>query len=244
VAYPRTVNPEMLDSLPASDTNAQRSRRDLQRVHRVMGTRTTLLRALKPCTLERHSTRPLRVLELGAGDGSLMLGVARSLQGKWPPVQLALLDRVPLLTPHTQQAFQSLGWSVTEHTADALQWAKGTDSQRWDLIVTTLFLHHFDSQELAALLAGVAARTKKFIACEPRRSRTALAGSHLIGAIGVNALTRHDAVLSVRAGFCAHELEQHWPPAPPGWGFNEYRAGLFSHCFIASLDTTPTQAAP
>ena len=68
------------DWLAADDPAAMRSRRDLQRVHRVMGTRGIVLRALRDATLARPAMRaPLRVLELGAGDGSLMLGVARAL---------------------------------------------------------------------------------------------------------------------------------------------------------------------
>ncbi|MBK9574655.1 MAG: hypothetical protein IPO43_19015 [Rhodoferax sp.] len=51
----------------------------------------------------------------------------------------------------------------------------------WDLIVTNLFLHHFEGSRLTALLAAIAARGERFFACEPRRARVALAGSHLVG---------------------------------------------------------------
>jgi hypothetical protein len=76
----RMVTAEVLDGLAANDPDAMRSRRDLQRVHRFMGTRTLVLQGLHALAVGRHKTKPLRILEIGAGDGSLMLGVARALQ--------------------------------------------------------------------------------------------------------------------------------------------------------------------
>jgi len=242
---PRVVLPEVLDGLAAQDQAAQRSRRDLQRVHRAMGTRGTLLRALRALPLLRtrtESSAPLRVLELGAGDGSLMLGVARSLQGKFPAVALTLFDRLPLLTAATVAAYAQAGWTATAEVGDVLDWAATTQAERqaslavpdWDLIVANLFLHHFKTAELAQLLAAVARRSQHVVACEPRRSWLAWAGSHLVGALGANAVTREDAVLSVHAGFRDHELKALWPTSPPGWKLSEGAAGLFSHCFVAS----------
>lgn len=49
-----------------------------------------------------------------------------------------------------------------------------------------------------------------------------------------NAVTRADAVLSVRAGFRGAELQALWPAATARWSLAETRAGLFSHCFVAS----------
>jgi hypothetical protein len=83
------------------------------------------------------------------------------------------------------------------------------------------------------LLQGVASRTQRFFACEPRRAWLALVGSHLVGAIGANAVTRGDAVLSVHAGFRADEIGARWPLQGGGWQTREFAAGLFSHCFSA-----------
>ena len=52
----RTVAAETLDGLDTHDPAARRSRRDLQRVHRVMGTREIVLHALLEMTTAR---RPL-----------------------------------------------------------------------------------------------------------------------------------------------------------------------------------------
>ena len=252
----RTVAAEALDSLLADDPAALRSRRDLRRVHQAMGTRRILLRAIRATQMYRQRAGPLRVLELGAGDGTLMLGVAQALAGAWPSVELRLLDRQDLVQASTLAGFAACGWVAKPLVVDVLDWvsppggktAAARDSaptattQPWDLIIANLFLHHFEAATLARLLAAAAARSRCFLACEPRRAALALAGSHLVGLIGAPGVTRDDAVLSVHAGFRGQDLSALWsagsrlaggPIAASSGQLAEYPAGLFSHCFRA-----------
>jgi len=235
----RVVTAEVLDGLPQDDPSAMRSRQDLRRVHRAMGTRKILLRALKGMKLAHLEVEPLRVLEIGAGDGSLMLGVAQALDSAWPKVALTLLDRQALVTPATVASYQAVGWTVATDVGDVLAWAaRDTPTptnapERWDLVVANLFLHHFEGAQLARLLQAITLKSDRLLACEPRRDRLALVGSHLTGMIGANAVTREDAVLSVHAGFSGNELSSLWPASGERWRLQERAAGLFSHCFCA-----------
>ncbi len=236
---PRIVAAETLDGLAEDDPAALRSRRDLQRIHRLMGTRGIMARTLQRLLASRPAAAPLRLLELGAGDGSLMLGVARTLGAHWPAVDITLLDRQELVTRATLDDYARLGWTATPQVIDVFDWASTQSpavrepSANWDVIVANLFLHHFEGGELATLLAAIESRARRFVACEPRRSGLALAGSHLVGVIGANAVTREDAVLSVHAGFRDQELSALWPGGKSRWTVSELSAGLFSHCFLA-----------
>lgn len=237
----RVVASETLDHLPADDPAAMQSRRDLRRVHLAMGTRSILQRVLKDMTASRHEVRPLRVLELGAGDGSLMLGVAQTLALQWPRVRLTLLDRQALVSRETIARYAGVGWTADVKVGDVHEWARsasdprlsGRSTDRWDLILVNLFLHHFEGAELAALLRAIAGRTNRFFACEPRRAWFPLMASHLVGAIGANAVTREDAVLSVQAGFSGTEITALWSEHGAHWRVHERSDGLFSHCFRA-----------
>jgi hypothetical protein len=62
--------------------------------------------------------------------------------------------------------------------------------------------------------------------------RIALTASRLLRIIGATVITRHDAVVSVRAGFAGRELSALWP-GDNQWQLSEQSAGWFSHCFIA-----------
>lgn len=237
---PRIVTTEALDVLSPLDPDAMRSRNDLQRVHLVMKTRQTLVRGMAAMTARHPKSKPLRILEIGAGDGRLMLGVAQTLAPCWSGVELTLLDRQHLIDSDTLASYGKVGWNVNETVGDVLDWA--TDSVRqfeketvvgWDLILANLFLHHFEVPQLDLILRAVSATSSGFFACEPRRDWLALAGSHMVGALGANHVTRSDAVLSVHAGFNGDELSHLWPEQHGPWQVQEYSAGLFSHCFRA-----------
>ena len=245
----RTVHDETLDALAPDDPRARRSRRDLVRVHLAMGTRGILARALlEPPTPRPGGDGTLEVLELGAGDGTLMLAVARRIASRWPPVRLTLLDRVDIVDADVRAGYAALGWELRVLTADVLDWAAAGPATRTvdaastrtaaagdraphrpDLVVTSLFLHHFERPALRALLGAVAARTDRFVAYEPRRDGLALAGSRLVALLGANDVTREDAVLSVRAGFRDAEIADAWPGPDRGWDVRERRAGPFGH---------------
>ena len=230
----RLVAAETLDGLDAQDPAATRSRRDLRRIHRAMGTRSILLGGLADLRRAWRGAE-LHLLELGAGDGTLMLGVAKALARSGVRAELTLLDRQRCVDRSTLEAYARVGWSALVRTCDVTEWISDQDegASTWDAIVANLFLHHFKDDGLAALLAAVATRSDRFFACEPRRDWFALAASHLVGALGANVVTREDAVLSVKAGFAGSELSALWPTPRGEWQLHEYRAGLFSHCLQA-----------
>lgn len=234
----RTVRPEILDELPAADARAIRSRRDLQRVNRVMGSCGILTRAMRHALASAPQHAPLRILELGAGDGTLALRVARRLATSWREAELTLLDRQSLIADATGTAFAHLGWTLRPLTVDALEWARAPPQQqlsgRWDVALANLFLHHFEEDGLRELLSAVAERCDAFVACEPRRSLPALIGSRLLPVLGVSTDTLHDAIISVRAGFQDNELSRMWPVSGTRWKLEERPAGPFSHLFVAA----------
>jgi hypothetical protein len=229
LSLPRRVEREMLDDLAADDPRAQRSRGDLRRIQRAMATLPIVQQALDRGT---SGFVPRALLELGAGDGSLMLRLARRRAPRWPDVSVILLDRLNLVAPQTLDGIREVGWTPRVMVTDVFEWLAKRDDARWDVIFANLFVHHFSSGELERLLVGIAARTNVFLCCEPRRSVLALTGSHLIGLLGAGPVTRHDAVSSVHAGFRAQELSSLWPDQQ-NWVIHEYSAGLFSHIFLA-----------
>src|SRR5579862_1665069 len=116
-ASARRVLPELLDELAVDDPRACRSRRDLQRVHHAMATLSILRRALARLQLPAP---PLRILELGAGDGTLLLRLARALRHRWIDIELTLLDRQDIVTAETREAYRQLGWRVAVERAEVL----------------------------------------------------------------------------------------------------------------------------
>lgn len=228
----RVVKQELLDDLPPSDPQAVGSRADLRRLNFLMGHAGVLMRAFR----RQHEanplqSRPLRLVELGAGDGTLLLRLARRRSVMGLMAQVTLLDRQSLVSTETRHAFAALQWSMESVASDVFDWLN-SPAPVADVMLVNLFLHHFEDEQLAALLRLAAARTNLFLACEPRRSPFALTAARSLALIGCNAVTRHDAVLSVHAGFVGQEISALWPKTE-GWKLSEKSAGLFSHCFFA-----------
>jgi len=231
----RVVEPEWLDELPPADPRASRSRRDLVRVNRWMGHAGILARCLRQAC---GPHRPRTIVELGAGDGQFLLCVARRLAPRWQNVSVILVDRQRIVSPETCAAFARLGWVAQTEVTDVFDWMTKAGPRSADCIITNLFLHHLPGDSLGRLFEAVAERTHVFVACEPRRAPVSFAASRLLWLIGGNAITRHDAAISVRAGFARQELSGLWPRGG-NWRLVERAAGLFSHCFIAHRAPLP-----
>ena len=225
----RSVEPELLDHMAADDRAAVRARRDLKRLNAVIlqsGIMAPILAA------QWAHDPPRTILDLGAGDGTFMLSVARRLAARWPGVTVTLLDRQSIVSQETRDAFTGLGWKVETVAADVFDHLEQIKSSGIDIITTNLFLHHFQQEQLARLLALAAQSARVVVACEPRRNKFALRASRLLWVIGCNEVSLHDAIVSVRAGFAGQELSALWP-SPDRFALQEYAARLFTHCFVA-----------
>lgn len=223
----RRVEREWLDELPAADPRAMGSRRDLRLVNALMSNASIVAGALRPAGAGLR-----RVAEIGAGDGTFALRLARALPRPAARAEFVLVDRQPVIDAGMERQFADLGWRARWQRADVFEWLRSPEASPCDAIVANLFLHHFEDRALAELLRLAAGRAPLFIACEPRRSPFALLGSRLLGLIGCNDVTRHDAVASVRAGFRGRELTRLWPESA-SHGLDERARGLFSHGFVA-----------
>ena len=219
---PREVRPELLDRLAEHDPRAVRSRGDLRRINGLMGHARLMAGMLRP-------RRLMRLLEIGAGDGTLMRGVARRLDIS--DVCLTLLDQQSPLTTARSEAYERLRWKTEAVQADVFDYLQSPEAGQFDAIVANLFLHHFEDERLASLLHLVAEKTDLFAACEPERSSLGLLGCRLMPLIGCNDVTRHDARVSVRAGFRGRELSALWPSGD--WTLEERAVPPFSHVFRA-----------
>jgi hypothetical protein len=224
---PRLVKPELLDTLPSTNEEAQGSRRDLRRINRLMGHAGILARAWRDIGAEQYCSR---IVDLGGGDGTLLLGVARRITSFSRIRSALIVDRQPLLSDATRLEFETLGCQVQIDSADIFEWLSEASIVPNTFVLANLFLHHFEGGDLRRLLQLIARRASGFAVCEPRRSALSLAASRLLGFIGCNRVTRHDAVVSVSGGFRGRELIQAWEESA-NWELLEREAGLFSHLF-------------
>ena len=208
----RVPEAELLDTLPAADEGAQHSRRDLRKLNWIMGHRRHMVRMMRDASFNT-------LIDLGTGDGQFAFSVARALKRR---CRLVFVDRqrVP-------------GAPSDLIVSDVMSFVRGMEQQPGTALMANLFLHHFTDDVLRELFLEASRKVDHVFACEPRRSHLSLIAIRLLPLIGCNAVTRHDAAASIRAGFLGEELTPLWPRMT-SWKLTESECGFASHCFRAS----------
>jgi hypothetical protein len=228
----RVVQPEHLDQLPANHPHSIGSHRDLRRIHFWMGNARWVARWLQAAVV-RHP--PRRIIDLGAGDGTFLLRCLRRVHGLPSGTEVVLVDQRSSVDPDVVAELRARGWSPRVEHSQVMDWIQTASCPPGTWVVASLFLHHLKTEMLQALLARIAQVATLVCACEPYRSRFSLAACRLLRLLGANAVTRHDAAVSVRAGFRGTELSALWP-LNSRWHLRERRAGMFSHLLVGEQE--------
>jgi hypothetical protein len=183
----RTLQPELLDSLPPGHPDALHNRRDLRLTNRLLGSYRWLEATLPPLLLPGE-----RALEIGAGAGEL--GLRLAMRG----ITVAGLDLWP--RPANWPAASS--W----HREDLREF---NHYDRYSVVIGNLIFHQFSQDELALLGQRLQANARVIVACEPARRRVSQLLYRTLGPLfGANHVSLHDAHVSIAAGFRGSDLPQ------------------------------------
>jgi hypothetical protein len=192
----RSLQPELLDSLPPDHPDALHNRRDLRIINFLMGNPRWFAR-----TLPRLLRPDERALELGAGVGELGARLIRK------GIALDGLD----LWPRPAAWPTSHAWHRTD-----LVGFQGYDD--YGAVIGNMIFHQFSAADLVALGARLRKNTRVILACEPARQRQfQLLFAAISPVIRANHVSRHDAHVSIAAGFLGQELPDALELDPAEW---------------------------
>lgn len=210
----RVLAAEILDSLPADDPAAKRSRRDLRVINALMGN----FRWLRS-QLEAVESADGKVLELGAGDGRF--GLSLSDPERWAYTGVDLLPR-PADWPSSWQ------W----HQGDLFQFLPMSEAS---VVLVNLFLHHLAPAQLYLLGQRLEESPCRYLLVnEPARRTRHLCQGKLLHLTGLHAVTRHDMDVSIRAGFLGNELPEAMGLSPSVWDWQIHHSFLGAYRLIAT----------
>ena len=185
----RIVLPELLDSLPESSPESIANRRNLLLINGLMGNFRWLRRAL----LQRLRAEDV-VSEWASGDG----GFARALHRARLPVRLTGVD-VCSQPDNWPADYRWLQKNLLDVEAEDVG----------SVVLGNFILHQFEDAVLKQLGERLASRARLLIFNETLRSRRALILAYAsCWLFRMHPVTKHDAIVSVRAGFRARELSQ------------------------------------
>ena len=188
----RATDPEELD-LGVSDEEALDSLRDLRFVNRWLGGRGRLREAVSP-HLEAAETP--RLLDVGCGSGDVAAFLVRSATR---PVRAVGAD---LKLLHVRQVPPEVRPLVADvHKLPFLE-------RSFDVVLASLFLHHFDGAQPAAVLAKLYTLCRRaLVVTDLRRAQV----PYVFGRLTFSSLFRSrvsvaDGLLSIRRAFTEDEL--------------------------------------
>jgi 2-polyprenyl-3-methyl-5-hydroxy-6-metoxy-1,4-benzoquinol methylase len=219
----RRREPEIMDDPQLDAARHTAALRGLARINWISGSSRILwphLRALA----KRLAPQPVRVLDLATGSGDL----PRQLWHKARRAGLTLhfdgCDVNPQAVEYAQRCATEAKADVQFFTLDALNQPL---PETYQVITTSLFLHHLDGAQAAQLLQRMTAAAREMVLVNDLRRSL---GHYLLAVVATRLLSRSpvvhvDGPRSVAAAFTLHEvrhlvdeagigpvhLSRHWP---------------------------------
>ena len=194
--------PELMDRPGLDPEELARSLRHLEQVNRFLGGTRSLLRRLPPLL---PPSGPLRILDIGAGDGAVARSVAAWAGGRGRPCRVVGLDLHPQTLEVARARTAPGAVALVRGDARALPFPAGG----FHAALLTLALHHFHGEEAVAVLreAGRVAAGRVLVSDLERGWPNRLGAALLARTVWRgNAITRHDGPLSVERAYRAPEL--------------------------------------
>jgi SAM-dependent methyltransferase len=151
----RNKQPELMDQPDLAAAPHHQALRALARINWLSGSARILWPALR--RLAQETARPLRVLDIASGGGDVPIRLHQHAQRAKLAIQFTGVDVSPTAIDHARRRAQQAGAAVPFFALDALH---GPLPDDYDVIMSSLFLHHLESDQAIDLLRrmGQAAR--------------------------------------------------------------------------------------
>jgi SAM-dependent methyltransferase len=149
--------------------------------------------------------RPLRVLDLACGGGDVVVALSRRARRAGLPLEIHGCDRSPVALEHGRRLARRRGSGARFFERDVLA---GPLPEGYDLLCSSLFLHHLHHAQAVALLSAMAGAAEALFVQDLRRTRLgwALAGVTL-HTLARSDVARVDGLRSVAGAFSVEEAE-------------------------------------
>ncbi len=197
---------EIMDDLSVSGAVIDQTLKELDTINKWLGGNQITLLGLEKL-LMHYNQIELHIVDLGCGSGDMLKLVADWGRKKGVRLKLTGVDANPYIIDHARKnayAYSEIEFKVANILDDSFQ------QQQFDVIMSTLFTHHFNNQQLRELIKIWRKQARQGIIINDLHR-------HWLAYYSITAITRllskssmvkNDGPISVLRGFRGKELKQ------------------------------------
>jgi 2-polyprenyl-3-methyl-5-hydroxy-6-metoxy-1,4-benzoquinol methylase len=201
----RSTGSEIMDDLDCHGSVVEQTLRELDFINKWLGGNAVTIRAVKSVWRKIPKDQTVYIADLGCGSGEMLRILARLAAKENRKVILKGFDANPHIvkyaTDHSQK-FNNISFEAINVFSEEFQ------MQKFDLILSTLFIHHFSDIEIEKLLSDLVKQTRSAIIINDihRHPLAFHAIKFLTKIFSRSAMVRFDAPLSVLRAFTKKEF--------------------------------------
>lgn len=190
---------EILDDLDVQGEAVSQNLKELDLINTLLGGNAISIAALKTVLSSNPDKKNWKVADLGCGSGHLMLELNKVLKQHQSKGSFTGFDANPFIVQYAQHHCAA-DPDIRVICSNVLI---GTFPEVYDVVHASLFLHHFNEEELVSLLKKLKTHTSTAIVINDlhRHPLAYYSIKFLTGLFSKSYLVQHDAALSVAKGF-------------------------------------------
>ena len=203
----RSSDPEIMDDLNCKGQVVEQTLRELDVINRMLGGNDVTIDGLDRLLEDRSGNLKLTLADIGCGSGDMCMRISSWARTKGLDIQVTGIDANPYIIQYAMS--NCLGTDgLTFEVMDVL--GEKFSQRKWDIVVATLFMHHFNQTQLVNLLQVLKRQTRiGFVINDIHRHFLAYYSIRLLTRFfSRSSMVRYDAPLSVRRAFRRKELEE------------------------------------
>lgn len=201
----RANETEIMDDLSCSGETVNKTLTELDVINKWLGGNSVTIEGIKKLLKEKDITHSITIADLGCGSGNMLRLVNEWALKKKYPVSLTGIDANPNIISFAKQHLKGLH-DIKLVTTDIL--SEEFKMQKFDIVIATLFFHHFSSEQLICFLNQLKSQVRIGIIINDIHRHWF--GYHSIRLItkffSRSSMVKYDAPLSVLRAFSKKEL--------------------------------------
>jgi 2-polyprenyl-3-methyl-5-hydroxy-6-metoxy-1,4-benzoquinol methylase len=197
---------EIMDDLEFHEEVVFQTLRELDFINQWLGGNAVTLEAVENIWRTIPKEKTISIADLGCGSGEMLRLISKKADQQNRKVQLTGIDANPHITDYAQnhsRDFDNIHFTTLNIFFEEFQ------KLDYDIILATLFLHHFSDDELVILFASLKKQSKIGIIVNDihRHSLAYYSIKWLTSLFSKSSMVKYDAPLSVLRAFTRKELQ-------------------------------------